>query len=249
MEPYIPEPPPLSRPISSLHRSFFRGSFFTASPEEIPTEKAKPKGQNPDEKEGTEYFEVRVQSTSEVVKGGANRDEPTYLGSVTVEKDVTEVEVVEAVILDGSLPAGEDKVREVDTVDKKSKPETTEKTGTGDDAARPPREAKSLRSLDSKKSTKDGARSFKKPWSLIPKRSSSQIPVPTSGGNLTEDVAGPRFGAPNGPEMGRCAGDYPPIYKEEFVSSTSFSHRYLSRYRLPLRKRRTLFGRESRSEG
>jgi hypothetical protein len=61
---------------------------------------------------------------------------------------------------------------------------------------------------------------------MIARRSTpEQIPAPSK--KLTEDVAGSRFEAVKEPGGERCAGDYPSIYVDGFVSPIS-SHIYVS---------------------
>ena len=181
--------------------------------------KTKSKGQNSDEKGGAERAEVKLRADSDRVKEEAKQD----AGSGKVEKSVTQVEVVDQLVVgNGSLPIGEDATGEVHTMDKQPKAETTGKAGTGEDTARCLREAKSLRSLNSNKSSKDGAKSPKKSWSLmIAKRPPEHIHIPIPSKKLTEDVAGSRFESVKEPEGGRHAGDNPPIYEDGFVSSIS----------------------------
>lgn len=169
-------------------------------------EKEESKGESPDE-EGAEWVEVKV------------------------EKGLTRVEVVGEVLGgNGLLPVGEDQTGYPGAMDKQPKAETTEKAGTGDDTARCPGEAKSPRLPGSNKSSKDSAKSLKKSWSLkITKRPPlEQIPVQIPSRKCTEDVAGPRFGKLKEPEGRRCAGDYPPVYEDGFVSSIQSSSVYLS---------------------
>jgi hypothetical protein len=189
-----------------------------------PAKQKKPnsKGQNPDGKEGAERLESSVQHKSEGIKEGTKMDVTHYPGSGEVGKDVAKAEVVgEVVIGDGSLPAGEDITGEVRTVDKQLNAKTTEKTGTGDDTVRSLREAKSLCSLNSNQSSKDSGKSFKKPWSLIITRRPTleRMPPQIPGKKLSEDVAGPRFETVKEPTGERCAGDYPSVYDNGFVSS------------------------------
>lgn len=242
-----PEPPSPGGPGSPLSRNFFGGSFFTTPPEEVgdmpignarrkswwggekdsshpikvsgvekkpekekqrsdkekskdePSKQKKTKSndQKPDEKEGAERVEAKVQAKREGVK------EETMRGGVG----------------NGPLPVGE-KMGEVRTVGKQFNAETT-RTVTGDYTARSLREAKSLCSLNSNQSNKDSGKSFKLPWSLIiAKRSTlEQMPVTIPSKKLTEDVAGPRFESVREPAGERCAGDYPPVYENGFVSS------------------------------
>jgi len=91
----------------------------------------------------------------------------------------------------------------------------------GDDTARSLVDAKSLRSLDSRKSTNKSQRNTKQDtsrWSLTDTRGSNPEQIPVLGKEPTEDVAGPRFKSVKEPEGERCAGDYPSIYVDGFVS-------------------------------
>ena len=186
--------------------------------------KAKSGGDTPDGKEGTECVEVKVQAKGEEIKAETKWDTAHYPGSGKLEKEAIKVEVVGEVVMgNGSFPVGEDNIGEARTIEKQLKPETM-KAGSGEKSLR---EAKSLCSLDSEKSSKDSAKSLKKPWSLMIARRPTLERIPILSKKFTGDVAGPRFGTVNGPEAGRCAGDHPPIYQDGFVSPISSPYLYL----------------------
>lgn len=118
-----------------------------------------------------------------------------------------------------SLPVWEGKTGEVRMVDQQLKFAIVEETE--DDTAGSLAGVKSLRPLNSSKPTNNGqgnTKQGKKRWSLmIPRRTApEEIPVPSK--KFTEDVAGSRFETTKEPETDRCAGDYPPIYINGFVS-------------------------------
>lgn len=154
-------------------------------------------------------------SKEEVQKGSTDHSEPPK-----VENGDTKLEAVGKVGAVGnrSPPVGEDKTGEVHTVDRKLKAETVGKTE--DAIARSLKNAKSFYSFNSSKSNQSwgSTKPGKRRWSLIiPRRSTpEQIPVPSK--RLTEDVAGSRFEGVKEQEGERCAGDYPPIYVDGFVS-------------------------------
>lgn len=168
--------------------------------------KSKSTRQNPDEKEET--VEAKVQVKNDEIKEEVTRGMAHCLGSGMVDK---------VVVGRGSLLVGEDKTGE----DEQPKTGTTEGTRTGDATTKCLREAKSHRSLNSNKSSKDDAKSLKKPWTLMTAKRSppERIQIPTNSNKFTEDVGGPRFERAKEPEAGRCAGDYPSIYGSGFVSS------------------------------
>jgi len=117
----------------------------------------------------------------------------------------------------GSLPVGKDEASGVPAMNEQPKSETEDDTGTS------LRDAKSLPSLSSSKSTK-GSRGSAKPsdkrWSLmISRKSTAPEEVPMSSKKLTDEVAGPRLQAVKEPAE-RCAGDNPSVYKCGFVSYT-----------------------------
>lgn len=174
------------------------------------------KGESQGEKDGAEKIKVEAESEGskeEVQKGSADRPGPRK-----VEKDDIKAEVVGQVgmVGGGSPSVGEDKTSEVRTVDQQLKAETAGKTE--DDIAGSIGDGKSFRSFNSRKSANQSQGSTKpgkRRWSLMIPGRSTQSPVPS---NLTEDVAGPRFEAVKEPEWERCAGDYPSIYVDGFVS-------------------------------
>ena len=143
-----------------------------------------------------------------------------------VEKNLTRTGVVidGEVVGNGSFNVGGDETGEVRTVDEVLEVQTAKVTEAGDSTTRSLKEAKSLRSLNSNKSSKDsqGSTGFKKRWTLkIGKRPAPEIQIPVLGKRLTEDVAGSRFETAKEPQGERCAGDYPPVYRDGFVSSIS----------------------------
>jgi hypothetical protein len=191
-------------------------------------EKEKSKGQSNGEKVKVER--VKVETRRGVVKEGVKQNGPGYPGSGKVAKDVIEVEVAGEVEAAGrgSLPIGEDKVGEAG---KKLEAGTVERTDTEDDTPRSLGQTQSLYSLISNKSTGGSPGSTKpsrKRWSRMVVRRSTpeQIRIPSQ--KLTEDVAGPRFEKGKEPEGERCAGDYPPIYDDGFVSCILSSYLYSS---------------------
>lgn len=153
-----------------------------------------------------------------------------------VEKDMTKAEVTSevGVVGNGSLPVGEDKTGELRMIDEELKAEAAKETGTGEYSTRALRKAKSLHSLNSNNSSKEsqgsqGSTKLKKRWTLlIGKKSAPEVHMPIPGKRLTEDVAGSRFETAKKQQEERCAGDYPPIYRDGFVSSISPPHLYLS---------------------
>jgi len=184
--------------------------------------KEKLKGESQGGKEKAEKTEAKVTAKNKGVKEEDKKDLAEYPGPGKAQKGGTKTEVVDEVevVGNGSLPVGEDKVGER-TVDKQPRAETAEKTEENDDVTRFLRESKSLRSFGSSKSTKESQGSSgpgRKRWSLmIPRKSTpEQMQMPSK--KFTEDVAGPRFEAAKEPEGERCAGDYPPIYVDVFVS-------------------------------
>jgi len=105
--------------------------------------------------------------------------------------------------------------------------ETAEKTE--DDIASSLGDAKPIRSLNSRKSTNKSQRNTKQDtrrWSLN-KRGSNPEHISMPSKEPTEDVAGPRFEAVEESEGERCAGDYPPIYVDGFVSLIPSAHIYI----------------------
>ena len=174
---------------------------------------------------GAKNTEVEVGARDEGV-GNNSTDHPGSEGvvkGVTVTEVVGEVEVVGS----GSPPVRGDGPDEAGMVpDKQLEVQITEKTETGDDAARSLRQAKSLRSLSSGKSNKEKrGNTLKKRWSLmVGNKSAPEIPIPVRSKKLTEDVAGSRFETLKEPPGVRCAGDYPPIYQDGFVSSVPPSY-------------------------
>ena len=194
-----------------------QGSDKESSKEKLAkTKTEKSKGGSKCEGDGGEMVEVKGKVNSdglekEVRKGSTGSTDKVEKEDVMMEV-VGKVEVVGG----GSLPEGKDKASEVPAVDKQPKAETE------DDTATSLKDAKSLPSLSSSRSTK-GSRGSAKPggkrWSLmIPRKSTAEeLPMPSK--KLTDDVAGPRFEAVKEPTE-RCAGDNPSVYKGGFVSYT-----------------------------
>ena len=187
--------------------------------------KEKLKGESQGEKESVEKAEVKFKAKSEGSKEEVQKGSVERSGPGKVEKDGAWAGIVGKVkvVGFGSPPVGKDNTGEVCTVDKQLNAETTEKTEDG--ATSSLRETKSLRSLNSSKSTNKSQGSTKpgkKRWSLMIARRSSpeQVSVPSK--KFTEDVAGSRFEAMKEPGGERCAGDYPSIYVDGFVSSFPF---------------------------
>jgi hypothetical protein len=170
--------------------------------------------------EGKTRVESRSLWFKEVREGAAE-----YHALGRVEKDMTKAEVMSevGVVGNGSLPVGEDKTGELSMVDEELKAEAAKETGTGEYTTRALRKAKSLHSL-SRGSTK-----LKKRWTLmIGKKSAPEVHMPIPGKRLTEDVAGSRFETAKKQQEERCAGDYPPIYRDGFVSPIPPPHLYPS---------------------
>ena len=179
------------------------------------------KGESQDEK-----VKVKSGGSKEEVQGPADHPEPGK-----DEKDDTEAEEAGKieVVYNGPPPIGEDKRGEVRTADQQLKAETAKKTE--DDATCSFGGAKSLRSLDLSKPTNQNQGSTdsrKKLWSLMITRRSTPEQIPATSRKLTEDVAGPRFETVKEPEGERCAGDYPPIYTDGFVSPIPSPKIYVS---------------------
>lgn len=144
---------------------------------------------------------------------GEGSEEEVQKGS-TDEPDPERVEVVGK----ESPPVWEGETGEVRRVDQQLKFAIVE---TEDDTTGSLTDTKSLRPLNSSKPTNNGqgnAKRGKKRWSLmIPRRTApEETSVPSK--KFTEDVAGSRFETAGDPEGERCAGDYPPIYINGFVS-------------------------------
>ncbi|KAF9646179.1 alpha/beta-hydrolase [Thelephora ganbajun] len=183
-------------------------------------QKEKSKGESQDERGQVEKMEVRVEATGEGAKEEVRKGAVESPGPGKAERDTTKAEVVGKVevVGNGSLPV-EGKTGKVRMTDERLKAKAAEETQTEGDTARPLREAKSIRSLNSDKSTKESqgnTKPGKKRWSLriVRRPTLEQVPMPSK--KLTEDVAGPRFRAVKEPEGARCAGDYPPIYDDCF---------------------------------
>ena len=171
------------------------------------------KGGSQGEKVKVEKAKAKDKRSKEgVQKGSADRP-----GSRKVENEVTRVEAVGR----ESPPVAEGKTGWVRMVDQQLKVGIAEDTGDKDDTSGSLTDAKSLRSLNSSKSTNSGhgnTKPSKKRWTLmIPRRATpEEAPVPSK--KFTEDVAGSRFEAAKDPAGERCAGDYPPVYVNGFVS-------------------------------
>ena len=196
----------------------------------IEEKKESSKGESQDENVGVEG-KVKVETKIDASKGDVQEGAVKRPGSGKAQKDDTRAEVAAEVKLvgEGSHLVWEGNKGEVKTVDQQPKPEIAERCG--DNTAKSLRDKRSSRSLNSSKSTnqsQDSAKPGKKGWSLkISKRfTPEQIPLPIK--RFTEDVAGSRFEATKEPEGERCAGDYPPIYVDGFVSLILSSHFYVS---------------------
>ena len=98
---------------------------------------------------------------------------------------------------------------------------------TQDDIARSPVDAKSLRSLNSRKSSQRNTKQGMSRRFMVNTRGSNPEQIPVLSKEPTEDVAGPRFKSVKEPEGERCAGDYPPIYVNGFVSPIPSAHIYV----------------------
>ena len=181
---------------------------------EEPTKEKKEdsKGESQDEIVRVGKFKVKAKSEAPEEEGVT---EHTGLGEV--EKD------------DGTLPVREGDAGEVRAADQHPKSVIAERTGDGTENSL--RDPGSSRSPDPRKSTnqrRGSEKPGKKRWRLMTAKRSTpgRIPIPSK--NLTEDVAGSRFQDVNDPEGERCAGDYPPIYVDGFVSLILSSHLYFS---------------------
>lgn len=199
---------------------------------EKPKEKTiKEKRENSKGESKGEKNKVKVEANSEgskeeVQKGSTDHPVPRKL-----KKGGTRAEMVGKVEAagDGSPPVGEDKTDEVRTMDQQLKAGTA--GNTQDDIARSLGDVKSFSSSNSSKSTNQSQGSTKpgkRRWSLMITRRSTPEQIPIPGKKFTEDVGGPRFAAAKKTEGERCAGDYPPIYVDGFVSPISSSHVYVS---------------------
>ena len=182
----------------------------------VKAKKKRSRGDSKGEEDGGETVEVEGKAEGE----GLEKDvkEGSADSAKKVEKEAVRVKVVGKVemMAGGSLSAGKDKANEVLVMDEQPKTETE------DDNATSLKDAKSLPSLSSSRSTK-GSRGSAKPggkrWSLMLARKSTPDEVPIPSKKLTDDVAGPRFEAVKEPGE-RCAGDYPSVYSGAFVSYT-----------------------------
>jgi len=191
--------------------------------------KEKSKGETQGRKDEAEKTEAKVTPRRKGAKEEVKKGMVEYPRPGKVEKDGTKTEVVGKVEVVGnaSLPVGGDRTGGR-TVDKQLRTETTEKTEVEDDTARSLRESKSLGSSKSTKESQGSVKPGRKRWSLMIPRKSTPEQMSIPGKKLTEDVAGPRFEAVKEPQGERCAGDYPPIYMDGFVSSIP-SHTSMSR--------------------
>jgi len=178
--------------------------------------KEKSKGESKGEEDGGETAEVEGRTKCEGLQKEVRKGSVESTNKVEEEGVRMEVVGKVEVVGGGSLPAGKDKASEVSTMDEQPKAETE------DDTATSVRDAKSLPSLSSSRSTK-GSRGSAKPsgrrWSLMITRKSTLEEVPMPGRGLSDDVAGPRFEVAKEPAE-RCAGDRPSVYKGGFVSYT-----------------------------
>jgi hypothetical protein len=171
--------------------------------------------------EQEETSEGQSHGEDEQVERRAAKVEHPEFGKVEKTLSRAEVESDGEVVGNGSFMVEGDETGEVRTVDEVLKVETAKMTETGD-STKSLREAKSLRSLNSNKSSKDslGNTGLKKRWTLmIGKKPVPEIQIPVPVKRLTEDVAGSRFETAKEPQGERCAGDYPPVYRDGFVSS------------------------------
>ena len=161
---------------------------------------------------------ARKADAKEVKEGG--RGVAEYYESGEVKRSI--IQVVDEAETTGTEPLLMTQ-HMMSTVDNPLNAETMEKTRTGEDVTGPLKGAKSLLSISSDKSSADGYGSTrpKKRWSLMITKRSPPGPIRVSvpSRKLTTDVAGSRFETAKEPVVERCAGDYPPIYKDGFVSS------------------------------
>ena len=181
-----------------------------AQGEKVKVEKVKVEAEGQDER-----------SKEDVQKGSAHQSGP---GSV--EKEVTREDVVGK----ESPPMAEGKTGWVRKVDQQLRVAISEETEDKDDTAGSLTDAKSLRSLNSSKPTNNGqgnTKPSKKRWSLMIPRRSTPEELSALSKKFTEDVGGSRFEAARDPEGERCAGDYPPIYTNGFVSLFFPRHSHL----------------------
>ena len=173
-----------------------------------------------------EEVEAKGKGFKEDVQKGST-DHP---GPRKVEKDDIKAEAVGkvGVVDSGYPPFGEDRTGEARTVDQRLKAEAD------DDAARSLGDAKSFRSLISRKSTnksQEGTKPGKSRLSLAIARGSAPEKIPAPSRGLADDVAGgdSRFKVAREPERQRRTGDYPSIYVGGFVSPIPFSHTFMFR--------------------
>ena len=203
--PGLPSPTAAGGSTSPQQRSFFGGSSFTSPPEEV-------------------NVEVRGEGSEEEVQKGST-DHP---GPRKVEKDDTKAEAAGKVgVTDSGTPGPfrEDRTGKVRMVDQQLKAEAE------DDTARSLGDAKSFRSLISRKSTnksQGGTKPGKSRLSLAIARGSAPEKIPAPSKKLTNDVTGSRSKVVRGPEKQRRTGDYPSIYVGGFVSLIPFPHTYVS---------------------
>lgn len=245
-----------SSPTSTNGRNFFGGTLFTSPPEEdgdlftgsrgksrrswwgaessssvlrVPKiekksdkekqrsdkeGKEKSKGDSQGEKDKVEKVEIVVEAKSE----GAKEVSAEYPEPGKVEKGVTNLEAVG----NGSPPVGE-----VCTVDKQPKADIVEKSETEDGTVGSLKDSRPVSPSRSAKGSQGSTQPGKKRWSLMIPRRSTPDQMPTPNRKLTEDVAGPRFDTVEEPRE-RCAGDYPSIYLDGFVSSVPYPFLYVS---------------------
>ena len=173
-----------------------------------------------------EIEEVNVEANGEgsedVQKGSTDHPGPRKVG-----KDDTKAEAVGKVgVVDvGSPPFREDRMGNVRMVDKQLKAEAE------DDTARSLGDAKSFRSLISRKSTnksQGGTKPGKGRLSLAIARGSAPENIPAPSKELTNHVAESQFEVVREPERQRRTGDYPSIYVGGFVSPIPFPYIYVS---------------------
>ena len=219
----------LQRRPSKIEKKEKQGSDKEKSREKLAKGKKEPREGSKGEKDRAEEVDVKIEAGSERAKGEAEKGAMEY---PAVEEGDPKVKVVgkAEVVGNGSLPVGKGEASKVDTADKQPKAETT-KIETEDDTTGSPRDAKSLRSLDSSKSAKGSqgsTRPVKKRWSLMIARKSTPEAVPIPNKKPTVDVAGPRFETAKDPVEGEvCAGDNPSIYVDSFVSSIPSTYIYV----------------------
>jgi len=172
------------------------------------------KGENRGGEGEVEEANVKVNgegSEEEVQKGSA--DHP---GHRKVEKDVTKAEAVGKV---GVVDSGGERTGEAPMVNQQLIAEAE------DDTARSLGDAKSFRSLISRKSTnksQGGTKPGKSLLSLAIARGSALEKIPVLSKKLADEVA------VGGPERQRRTGDYTSIYVGGFVSLIPFSHTHIS---------------------